>query len=206
MSPEHDTREAGIQAYALGWLSAQDMAELDRLAQSDPALYAELALARAMAQARADDPQRGAASDLGWARLSRAIDAQAAPPPRASWLPDRFTRWQTAAAVLAAVAVWQFAAVPHLTGEHGDASAGYGMASGPRAHAFVAQVIFRPEATEAQIRQVLRASDAKLVAGPSALGIYDLAFADQRALDAGVARLGAASAVVEEIRAAQLAR
>lgn len=197
MSPVDDTHETRIQAYALGWLSAQERAELDAQAASDPKLHAELALARAMAQARAEDPARGQSTAFGWARLSRALDDQATAPQRSRWLPDRFSRWQTAAAVLAAVALWQLAAVPHLPGERGDAATGYGMASAPRTHHFMAQVAFKPEATELQIREALLQAHASVVAGPSTLGLYDLSFADQRALDAGLAQLNANPTVVE---------
>lgn len=202
MSEATDAHEQRIQAYALGRLSAQETADLEALAASDTALRAELALARAMARARTKDPVRSASSAFGWARLSRAIDAQPLARPGLIRLPDRFSRWQTAAAVFLAVAVWQFAAVPSLQ-EHGrGAGPGYGMAGGPQTPTFIARVTFRPEATELQIRQALLQVGAHLVAGPSALGLYDLAFANQAALTAGLTLLRANKALVEQVQAA----
>jgi hypothetical protein len=56
------------------------------------------------------------------------------------------------------------------------------------------QIVFKPEATERQMRELLRASGVEIVAGPSALGVYQA-----RATDAAkaVAELGAASALIE---------
>jgi hypothetical protein len=198
MPRDDDNPEARIHAHALGRLSAQESADLAAQARSSPQLNAELVLAGAMVRARAEDPARGLSMAFGWARLSRAIDAETAAQQRAGRWPTHFSRWQTAAAVLVAVAVWQFAAVPQMSGQADDA--GYGMAGAPATRAFVAQVVFRPQATELQIRQALLAVDATFVSGPSALGLYELAFADADTLQAGVARLRAQDAVVEAIQ------
>lgn len=198
MPHDDDSTEARIHAHALGRLSAQESADLAAQARSNAQLNAQLLLAGAMVRARAEDPARGLSTAFGWARLSRAIDAETAAQQRAGRWPTHFSGWQTAAAMLVAVAVWQFAAVPQLPGQAGDA--GYGMAGAPAPRAFVAQVAFRPRATELQIRQALLAVDASVVGGPSALGLYQLAFADAGALQAGVARLRAEGAVVEAIQ------
>lgn len=210
MPRDDDSSEARIHAHALGRLSAQDAAELAAQARGNAQLNAELVLAGAMVRARAQDPARGLSTAIGWARLSRAIDADAAAQRRGGRWPRYFSRWQTVAAAMAAVATWQFAAVPQLmvrAGDGGDGSdtgnTGYGMAAAPAPQAFVAQVAFRPQATELQIRQALLAVDARVVAGPSALGLYQLAFADAGALQAGVARLRAEGAVVEAIQPLQ---
>ncbi|MDT7838186.1 hypothetical protein [Aquabacterium sp. OR-4] len=196
MSRDDAQIETRIQAHALGRLSAQDSADLAAQARDDPPLHAELALAEALVRARADDPARQQSVAFGWARLSRAIDADRATLPRAGRWPTPLTRWQAAAAALLAVAVWQFAAERPWPGD-----AGYGMAGAPAAQAFVAQVAFKPQATELQRRAALLAAGARVVGGPSALGLYRLAFADAAALQAGVARLRAETAVVESIQA-----
>jgi len=199
MHRDDNSQEARIQAHALGRLPVHETAVLSLQAHNDAHLRAELLLASAMVRARAEDPERGLYAAFGWARLSRAIDAERAAQRRTSGWPTHFSRWQTAAAVLAAVAVWQFAAVPQLPGWRGEA--GYEMAGAPAPQAFAAQVAFNPQATEPQIRAALLAADARVVGGPSALGLYELAFGDAAALETGVAQLRAQTAVVESVQA-----
>ena len=187
MSPHDPSHETRIHAYALGRLSAQEIAELAAQARSSEPLQAELVLAGALVRARAEDPERALSTAFGWARLSRAIDGEAAARPA--------RRWYAAAAAIVAVVAWQFAAMPPRVGE-----AGYGMAGDTPRHAFAAQIAFKPQAREQQIRQALRAAGARIVSGPSALGLYEIAFADETARAAGIERLRADAAVVESIQ------
>jgi hypothetical protein len=200
MSRDDDSYETRIHAYALNRLSAQEIGDLVAQASSSAPLRAELALTCALVRARAEDPARALSTAFGWARLSRAIDADAAAPPRrGGWWPGRFPRWQAAAALIVAVAAWQFVAVPGPSEPGGV----YGVASDPVSRgSFIAQVAFRPQAREQQIRQLLQAAGARIVAGPNALGLYEIAFADAQALAAGITRLRAEPAVVESIQRA----
>ena len=50
-------------------------------------------------------------------------------------------------------------------------------------------VAFLPEATEADMRALLQEIDARISDGPSAIGLWQLSFADDAARDAGLARL-----------------
>lgn len=203
MSRDDDSIETRLHAHALGRLPAQEVADLTAQARSSAQLHAELVLAGALVRARAEDPARALSTAFGWARLSRALDAEAAASRRATWWPERLARWQAAAAMLVAVAAWQFMALPRTDppGEPGEPGGSYDMAGDPVPRGrFLAQVAFRPQAREQQIRQLLQAAGARVVAGPSALGLYTMAFADEQALAAGISRLRAQPAVVESIQ------
>ena len=101
--------------------------------------------------------------------------------------------WQAAAAIVAVVVGWQLTMAPYLANPPGAAR--YTTATGDTGGAGSAapgpgfRVVFNPEATEAAIRMLLRDVGATIVDGPSALGFYTLAFADDEAREAGLARL-----------------
>lgn len=61
----------------------------------------------------------------------------------------------------------------------------------------LAVVAFRPEAEEADLRRLLLETQARIVDGPSAIGLYTLAFADKAARDAALGRYAAQAALVE---------
>jgi anti-sigma-K factor RskA len=137
-------------------------------------------------------------SELGWARLSRAIDAESRKP--SSFVPKQFSRWQVAAVAAVAVAVWSVAAGPLL--QRGAApDDGYVTAGEHSAYAHSAQATFVPTAQESAIREALRSVDAEIVKGPSALGVYVLAFKDAEALGSGVEALRSRTGVLESVTA-----
>ena len=104
--------------------------------------------------------------------------------------------WPMAAAAAAAVLVWQVAAVPLLPGPE----PGYvPVSQGPGAAPEIA-VAFAPEATEAEMRELLRTVGAEVVGGPSAVGLWRLGFPDAVARDAALARL-VAHPIVESAQA-----
>ena len=89
------------------------------------------------------------------------------------------------AAAAAAVLIWQVAAVPLLPGpEPVYAPVSEGPGAGPEI-----AIAFAPEATEAEMRALLRAVGAEVVGGPTAVGLWRLGFVDVEARDAALARL-----------------
>jgi anti-sigma-K factor RskA len=187
-----------LRDYAKGRLPAAEALALEAAADADPKLAAEIALVRGVVKAGEADAGRASSSELGWARLSRAIDAESRKSP--SFVPKQFSRWQVAAVAAVAVAVWSIAAGPLLQrgAEPGD---GYVAASERPAYAHSAQATFVPTAQESAIREALRFVDAEIVKGPSALGVYVLAFKDAEALSGGVETLRARTDVFESVRA-----
>ena len=185
--------DSTLMAYVRGDLPPDAAAEVERAAREQPAVAGDIALMRGLVRARAADPST-APGELGWARLSRAIDAEAAPvhQPRRNWRP----LMQIAATAVIAVGVWQLAVVPMLPGGGGDL---YVPATGTTEGAVI--VAFAPDATEAQIRALLQEIGATVTDGPSALGLWTLSFADERRRTVGLTRLQAATGIVESVQA-----
>ena len=189
-----------LRDYAKGRLPAADALALEAAAAADPKLAAEIALVRGVVKVGEADAGRAPSSQLGWARLSRAIDAESRKP--SSFVPKQFSRWQVAAVAAIAVAGWGAAATaPLMVARNNQPGDGYAMASERPAYAHSAQATFVPTAPESAIREVLRSVDAEIVKGPSALGVYVLAFKDAEALDKGVEALRVRADVFESVQA-----
>ena len=156
-----------------GRLPEADAAQIAAEAAQRPDLAAELALVRglaAAADAEADAPVPG---ELGWARLSRALDAEPARPARR--VGPRL--WPLAAAAAAAVLVWQVVAVPIITGPRGGEPR-YAPVSEQAATGSTVSVAFVPTASKSAIRALLAEAGARISDGPSAIGLWQLSFAD----------------------------
>jgi anti-sigma factor RsiW len=197
MSDETRFSDEVLRDYAKGRLAQADAAALEAAAKTDPALAAEIALVKGVVKAGVADASRDRGSQLGWQRLSRAIDAEAG--RSSSFLPTQFSRWQVAAAAALAVAFGALASIP-LASRNGEAPEGYVMAGEQPAHAFSAQTTFVSTAQEGAIRDALLDANAKIVDGPSALGVYVLAFKDAKAMETGVASLRAQTGLVESVQ------
>lgn len=137
---------------------------------------ADAAFEAALAKAVKDDPLGEPSKALGWARLSRAIDAERAQSPKAHSILPRYM-----AAALAVVALGQVVFfVASVENGAGD-DARYATVSEAVAD-HTARVRFVPTATEQDMRAMLRRAGADLVEGPSAQGFYMLSFQDREAM------------------------
>ena len=168
-------------AYVRGRLPEAEATWIATEATRRPDLAAEIALVRGLAgaaDAEADAPVPG---EFGWARLSRALDVE----------PARSVRrvgpqlWPLAAAAAAAVLIWQVVAVPFISGP-GSEEARYSPVSERPADGFTVSVAFVPTASEAAIRALLDEMGARISDGPSALGLWQISFADDAARNAGM--------------------
>ncbi|TAG01551.1 MAG: hypothetical protein EAZ43_11255 [Betaproteobacteria bacterium] len=104
--------------------------------------------------------------------------------------------WKVAFALAASLVVIQAAYLVPLMQQTGGTLQPLSGASSSVAAAPNLQMTFRADATERQIREVLRAAGVEIVAGPSALGVYEGRAADSAA---AAAALTAAKAVVEGV-------
>jgi anti-sigma factor RsiW len=171
---EHQAVQSLLPWYVNGTLADAERALVrDHLAQctrcqADAAWQEEV---RAAAPAAA--PASSAQVDHQWLTLSRRIAAQddpAAPvrPALRDWLRARWLPLALAAQGALTVAV--LVAVVTVAAPHEETFQALGsQASADSANALV---VFRPGATEAQIRKALRANDAQLVGGPTASDAY----------------------------------
>jgi len=181
-----------------GTLPDADMAEIEDWLLADDQLRAEHA---ALAAIRSDmqTEEVNSPGEFGLARLMRDVKRDAvsentpvaAPPVQKnrSWM------WQLAAAV----------AMVALLGQNlfigGSDDAGFEMASAEVAADMVAS--FVPDATEEQIRTLLLDLEVEIIAGPSALGFYDLSVLDGADQSAAMTGLMAATEVIESVENVQ---
>ena len=181
--------------YLTGTLADRERALVDQqLAQSD-ALRAELDWLRKLQQdIHAAAP--AADGDFGWSRFKQRIEAEQSgvlvPIQKA-----RRPRWYAPALALAAsILVAQTVVIGVLLNQGTPdlrPMSGPTAAEGP-----LLQIQFQPSATEQQIRDVLTAAHAQIVAGPGALGIYTIRIHDGDNA-AAMQRLREATAVVESV-------
>ena len=186
-----DTDET-VVAYLRGRLSADEARSLEGEAASRPELAAEIALMRGIVESFDAEAASPAPGELGWARLSRAIDAE----PRRTAVPRaRRPLWPLAASAAAAVLVWQLAAVPLLTRPGEDA--GYTPVS-EAPTGFTLDIAFAADAPEGAIRELLRSVGGRVSDGPSAIGLWQLSFPSAEARDAAMEAMAAAP-IVESV-------
>ena len=187
-----DTDEI-VVAYLRGRLSADEARSLEGEAASRPELAAEIALMRGIVRSFDAEASAPAPGELGWARLSRAIDAE---PGRTAVPRARRPLWPLAASAAAAVLVWQLAAVPLLTRPGEDA--GYAPVSEAPA-GFTLDVAFAADTPEGAIRELLRSVGGRISDGPSAVGLWQLSFPSAEARDAAMETMAAAP-IVESVQ------
>ena len=102
--------------------------------------------------------------EFGLNRLLREVD------PQSSAARQRHPWWRPALAAAAVIIVIQFAVLINVLYRPAPIT----LLGGPAEEGVVLQVKFAPSATEAQIRQLLQKTQATLVSGPGALGVYRL--------------------------------
>ena len=174
----HDEAEELLPWYATGQLDAVDVATVERHLSSCASCRRQLAIERRLAdEFQGLDPQ----IDSGWALLRARIDAQ----PQRRFDPARslrdlwaiLTRPAVATLVTAQLAFVVLAGATLLSLSRPDYRA---LGSGQAPLAANILVMFRADATEADIRQALRQSGASLVGGPSSANAYLLHVAPDR--------------------------
>lgn len=170
--------------------------------EADAALAAEVAMLRAARGVAAADVVAASASETEreaeWRKISARLDrpapqARAANDNRAGWLPKLA---QAAAIAAVSVFLWEFAAAPAFR----DADAPRYEPVSERASGEELQAIFAETATAADIAALLRRTGGEIVGGPSALGVFRVAYDDAAARDAAIAVLGADPLVISAAR------
>jgi hypothetical protein len=188
-----------------GTLPAADATALQQAIAAEPALARELELQRKIrdaVNASAQVPRRSTLPQfLNRLAAESQRDVNAATANVKSFerkvepltsLGSRNRGWKLAFAAAAGIVAVQAALLlPMLTAPDASLTPLSGASVSATANV---QITFKADATEKQIRELLRANGVELVAGPSALGVYQARAADA---SKAAAALGAASAVVE---------
>jgi anti-sigma factor RsiW len=204
--PDFQAKAEQIPFLLNGTLSASARAELQAAIAAEPALARELELQRKIREAvnqsaavphRSTLPQflnRLAAEsqrEVNQSNASNVKGLQRSVTPLSSVVASQSRRgWKIAFAVAASL-VQAAMLAPLLNQGSSTLEPLSGASTSANANL---QIVFKPEATERQIRELLRANGVEIVAGPSALGVYQA-----RATDAAKAsaQLGAATTLIE---------
>jgi len=190
---EHDMVQLLLPWYDGGHLDAAEVKRVTAHLSGCARCHADLAWQRKLRAVAADvpalagAPDTAANADRGWAALRGQLDANAAagrgrpvaskPPRKAPQTPPWLRGWRWVMALQSTVIVG-LAALVIVMVPHDDAYRVLGSPS--RAGDASIVVVFRPEASELQIRQALRDSDVRLVDGPTVTGAYLLSAAPAR--------------------------
>lgn len=129
----------------------------------------------------------------GWDRLSAAIDAESGKPANDN-RPLRMSLLQAACVALVSVMGWHFVAEPLLN----TTPALYKMASSESAQ-MILQVRFADNASISDISRVFYELEGSISEGPSALGIYRVAFENEAVRAAAMAALEERKDLVLEV-------
>ncbi|MEO1252642.1 MAG: hypothetical protein AAFW81_09885 [Pseudomonadota bacterium] len=188
--------DASIEDYLFGRLDEDGMKAFEAALGADPALRAELAFARQVKEAAAvnDAP---ASAELGWARLNRAIDTETATASAAVARSRRLSVWQTAGIAASFAILCSFATAYFTGGAEPDL---YQTATEAPAGAH-AKIVFQTDARVEDINALLSRLDADIIAGPSAIGVYDVRFDRDEEIAAAIADIKAQAQLVEMIAA-----
>jgi anti-sigma-K factor RskA len=161
-----------IPAYLQGKLSDEESLQIEELAAQDPAIAADIEFQRNLKSALKPDNNEFEQGELGWARLSKAMEAPSIAANDHSAKP-KF--WKYAAAILAVAAIGQAGILGSLA-LNDTQNEQYLTVSEGAMDAHTVKVGFYADVTERQLTEVLQSVEAKIVAGPSSLGLYDVQF------------------------------
>jgi hypothetical protein len=163
---EHQEVRLLLPWFATGRLEAADHARVKAHIAHCASCRAELRRERRL---RAEVVDLPLAVDRGWAAMLERLQPPSAEPRRLWRVGRLWFGWALAAglgAVLVASVIWpRFSTAPPLY---------HTLAEPPPSRPGNLMVLFQPNATEAQIRTALNASDARLVDGPTAADAYVL--------------------------------
>jgi anti-sigma factor RsiW len=171
-SDEHQAVQELLPWYVNGTLGSAEDARVQAHLAHCPRCQGDAAWQARLRQAPTAGPAEPGAVDRDWAALRRRLQSQGghapghrSPTPR--WLPTNGLRLATGALAVTglALALAWLRPAPHDETYHA-------LGAAPNSMAANALVVFRPDATEAQIRLALRANGARLVGGPTVTDAY----------------------------------
>ncbi|QBF32634.1 hypothetical protein [Thalassococcus sp. S3] len=163
--------EEELLAHIRGQSTPEQAARIEAAADADPALRAELSVMAGLKDALGASTDGPDTRIFGWKRLEAEIKSTQTAAPR--------TRgWQMIAAALGTVALLQGAYIAFVP--QGGGAPLFRTVSEESAR-FGLGIAFAPSASAAEIETLLRDTGARIVDGPSAIGLYRVAFQTEEA-------------------------
>ncbi|MEM7640351.1 MAG: hypothetical protein AAF269_14955 [Pseudomonadota bacterium] len=182
-----------VLEYARGSASVDVRAAIEARLPEDPKLADEIAYLQGLHRAVSPLRTERAADEFGWKRLSNAISAEQVPVAAN----DNSHIWKYAAAALAIVAALQTAVLIQPSTQAPAET--YVTASATDANTPAVNVVFQPSATAEALTRVLKEVNGEIIAGPSAIGLYTVAFETETTRDDALAALEAETDLVESV-------
>ena len=179
--------------YVQGIASQEAVEAIDARLPVGPKIAEEIAYYKGLKTAVSPLKQSSPVDELGWQRLSNAIEAERKPVAAN----DNIQFWKYAAAALAVVAALQTAFLVQSPGTPEEQV--FVTASAEDKAAFGLTVIFQPDTTANDLTEVLKAVEGEIIAGPSALGLYTVAFETEASRDSALEALAAQPDVIESV-------
>lgn len=183
--------------YARGRLSRDHQAQISEELAQYPEYLEELEYYQNLTKAGSLEQEISSPGELGWARLSRAIDAEERSIPKHA-ANDSHPYWRYATFALAALAIMQTA---FLSGSIFSQKEPIYVSVSEKTESFDSQVIFSPDAIEADISALLRTTKGNIISGPSAIGAYTVRFSSEENRQAGIEQLRQSHDIIERATA-----
>lgn len=172
---QNDQNKPDILAYLRGELSAEDRAAIENLMGQDTEFAANVEFQRTLRATLKENVTAEAASEFGWARLSKAIDAESQTNllPAANDTEQSGRYWKYAAIFLACAVFGQ--TVLTMTTNSDDANDKYFMAGGVDVSH---QLTIKPSAylTVSDLTSTLSQHKGLITTGPDKNGQYAVSF------------------------------
>ncbi|MEP3893767.1 MAG: hypothetical protein ABJN52_07230 [Litorimonas sp.] len=165
-----------IPAYLRGELPEHERLEVENLAAKNPSIAAEIQFQKNLKTAIRADQDNFEPGELGWAKLSKAMsesDNSSSFEPQITSKQPKF--WKYAAAILAVAAIGQAGVLSSLAIKD-SSEPQYVTVSETASDLYTVKVGFHSDVTVEQLTETLQSLDAKIISGPSSLGLYDVKF------------------------------
>lgn len=185
-----------IPAYLRGELSEEERQEIETLAAKNPEIAADIEFQRNLKASLANDENAYEPGDLGWAKLSKAMEesdksiASSASQPKF---------WRYTAAILAVAAVGQAGVLSSMAFNKGQDAQYVTASETPDIKTYSTKVAFGNDAKMSELTQTLQNVDGVIVKGPSSLGLYQVRFKSETDCQKAIESFQLRSDIVETV-------
>jgi len=166
-----------IPAYLRGELSEAESRKIDELAASDPNFMADITFQRSLSNALKSETDKFVPGDMGWARLSKAMNAAPETLPHAANDTRLVPRvWKYAAACLAVTAIGQAGILGSLATKSQNPDARYFPVFETSITSHISLSTRESTTKQNDFTALLIESKGQIIEGPSSLGLYTVKF------------------------------
>jgi len=196
MSSIEDKISLMIPAYLRGELSEEERQEVETHAAKNPEIAADIEFQRNLKASLTKDEAAYEPGDLGWARLSKAMEDSEQSGDSSKTQP-KF--WRYTAAILAVAAIGQAGVLSSLAFNKGQDAQYVTASETPTGKTYSTKVAFDTELTMNKLTESLQTVDGVIIEGPSSLGLYKVRFESETACQKAIESFQIWSNIVETV-------